>query len=147
MGSALFGFGMGLCRATPRAGSGTGAACDPNAAVSGCRGLCLPLDDTTAMCADGCTLGVGDSCGFGGDSQDPAEAACLFAFSNTSDLGDAAACAALCDCNDECPQPELVCVPLGADGTAYYGRMGYCDLPLDGAASDGMPCGTAGAGS
>jgi len=126
----------GLCRAAPPTGDATGATCNVDAST--CRGACLAVSDSVSICADGCTFGVRESCGFDGIGQ--ADAACRYLFSDEQGAGDGAACVELCDCNDDCENPGLVCLPFPSDSMlpTTHGRPGYCYLPSG--TSTGIAC-------
>lgn len=148
----------GLCRPNAPTGLPTGAACVPNAGVDVCRGVCIPVSDTVGECADGCTLGATETCGWSGTG--PADATCQPYFT-TSGAGDAGVCLQLCDCNDDCRNPAMICdaFAVGSSLATRSGRRGICNVPAAGGAggASGLPCaggaggssatgGTAGAG-
>ena len=117
-GSSFSGFG--LCREQAPDGLESGEPCDPNASM--CRGTCSPLTDSVAVCGDGCTYGVTASCGD--------EGSCLLLPYPEQGTGDAASCLELCDCNDDCRHPDLVCRPFPEDSSLEItrGRAGSCYL-------------------
>ncbi len=144
----------GLCTADEVEGLPTGAECNYNPVTDlhDCAGLCLPFGDGTSegeVVTDVCTqfCAVGNGCGWD-DPGDPAEGVCN-PFGEDAGLYDLGWCRQLCDCNDECQNPNLVCVRWSLDDAGYFHRVGYCALPSD-AQETGIPCagtgGSAGAG-
>lgn len=146
----------GLCSTEPATGKGIGEACekDPDGGTDECRGTCSRIVDgpthefVTNVCTEGCTAGVLLSCGWGGPGTGPASAACIFhrtvVFENAGmGPGDLGSCGQLCDCNDDCKDPALVCAPWSENAAANeknFGRKGYCGAPkgLDGGVIPGL---------
>src|SRR5262249_6391646 len=91
-----------------------GSKCDPNANTDRCAGACVGIisgDASTTdigFCSGFCKLGD-QGCGFDPSSSDPVDSFCLFGTSMQSDLDDLGFCAQLCDCNDDCRDPDFVC--------------------------------------
>lgn len=116
----------GECVREAPEGDPVGAECSVEADT--CRGLC------TGRCTEFCTLGAEGACGPG--------AACVLTLGSipSSAPGDQGACAALCNCNDDCDF-GLSCLPLAEPVDTHVGHCGVptaSDAPLD--------CGNGGAG-
>ncbi len=139
----------GLCVDAPNL-NGTrpvGTACDPNATTNACLGPCLGFtsDDggssNLGFCSGLCTIGeVG--CGVDPTSKGQVGSMCLFAPSQSNDLGDLGFCAQLCDCNDECLDRDFICsAVMGLSG--QVGRAGACGpvaLDASGRPEKGIAC-------
>lgn len=104
----------GLCQAAAVSGAKTGAVCK---SWDDCRGACL-LQGAQQVCADRCTVGAANQCGWQGPGT-KAAALCVLGdgWSNATtgkpeSVGDYGYCAATCDCDAECPSPGLHCRPL-----------------------------------
>ncbi|HEX4337737.1 MAG TPA: hypothetical protein VH062_17610 [Polyangiaceae bacterium] len=126
----------------------SGAKCDPNAATDTCTGACIGVQEGDAavasigFCSGFCKLGeVG--CGVDPTSKDPVESYCLFGTDANSDAGDLGFCAELCDCNDDCKDPDFICSTV-TGLSAQVGRLGACG-PKSGAPTtqpNGVACTT-----
>jgi len=136
-GKSAFGWTGGVCKTAPSPGLATGATCTQ---TDQCRGTCGSFGDTSA-CRDGCVLGKEKQCGWTGVG--PAPAACFVRFYGTEQQGDASACSQLCDCDRDCSNPALKCLPFRASSMSpkIYGRAGYCTEPP----SSGLACPNGGA--
>jgi hypothetical protein len=134
-GGSAYGGPGGLCRVAAATGLATGAVCQ----VAGhtCRGACLPVGTDAGVCADGCSFGAEQSCGWSG--QGAADAACLQLMYSDQGRGDAALCTPLCDCDADC-SPSTVCLAFPDDSTfdTRYGRTGLCVAPS--ADAPGIAC-------
>jgi hypothetical protein len=124
-----------------------GAPCDPDAAVDPCRGgFCLSIVDDAdntiaAFCSGRCTIGE-MGCGVDPAAPGPLQASCFYS-STRPVAGDSGACGLLCDCDDDCRHPGVVCSPFDdADIEASTGRLGLCTVADDGAGGlePGIPC-------
>lgn len=130
-----------------------GNACEEDSADNACRaGICLgtPGVDggpSAAFCSGLCRLG-GLGCGEDPSTSEPRKAMCLLLPQGSKrSAGDTGYCASLCDCNDDCKSPNLVCDPLPDDYQSVTGRLGSCSpIGPDLASRDGLPCGSADAG-
>jgi hypothetical protein len=129
---------IGVC-VEPAARTGSlpiGAPCDTSS--DECLGACSALDpaSTVFACSGGCSLG---SIGCNADASGSVlDAYCLLPTSPTSSIGDLGLCIALCDCNDDCGHPALICEDAGEDGKTLTGRAGFC-VPGD-PAMGGLAC-------
>ena len=131
--------GTGLCTGAPAPGSAPiGARCDPSAATNDCPGGCLPISPTEGFCTGVCSLGH-DGCGLDPTSSAPMSASCNWVLSG-GDTGDQGFCGQLCDCNQECLNPDFVCEPLPPDQQRITGRTGFCTPPT-GVSAGGIMCG------
>jgi hypothetical protein len=144
----------GLCGETAATGKVVGEACTqvPDGEEDECRGTCIGLlagenpEPAAYMCTESCTVEAIPSCGWGGpNSAQRAEAGCLFSSSAVSSAGgpapgDRGSCGRLCDCNQDCLNPNMVCV-----GNPFvrsrYRRAGYCTTGVadDGGVERGIP--------
>jgi hypothetical protein len=107
-----------------------GAKCDPNASSDPCEGVCVGIDDgqvplTVGFCSGYCRLGDRLGCGVDPLSTGPVAAACLLGTTLDSDYGDLGFCSQLCDCNNDCTDPDFVCDPV-VGLQALSGRVGAC---------------------
>jgi hypothetical protein len=153
----------GQCRTATPTGKNVGDPCTQMDGGVGeeCKGNCTGFvagtsgDPLTYMCAENCTTGIIPSCGWDGPGSGDATAFCLFASSVLFDrggpgAGDRGSCGQLCDCNNDCTNPDLICRDAAnANFTTATGRQGYCSLPNedDGGMNPGIPCtGTGGTG-
>jgi hypothetical protein len=142
---------MSLCTSTEPTGDVLGSSCTVEATgLDNCQGMCLPLlgeDDepVTQVCTQACSVGWG--CGWDDPANDPADALCE-PFSLDANYGDMGWCRQLCDCNDDCRNPDFSCLDVldPADVTILH-RLGLCAMTLDSSIAD-IPCdaGNAGAG-
>jgi len=120
-----------------------GAKCDPNAMTDICTGACVGVSDgptsTFGFCSGTCRLGeIG--CGLNPATAGARASYCLFPADQASDFGDLGFCAELCDCNDDCANPDFVCSPVqGLSMPA--GHIGACGPPdASGDAGRGIAC-------
>jgi hypothetical protein len=127
-----------------------GAPCDPGAITDPCRGgICVRLqgggsEGSPGVCSGLCRLGsVG--CGEDPGSSGPLASLCLFTDDPSSGTGDLGLCASLCDCDDDCGNPALVCDPLEEQYQVVSSRVGGCTPGTDatGERVPGTPCGSA----
>jgi hypothetical protein len=124
----------------------SGAKCDPNASVDRCAGTCVGVvagDASTTdigFCSGFCKLGD-QGCGFDPTSTSAVDSFCLFGTSQQSDADDLGFCAQLCDCNDECRNPDFICTTVQGLST-QTGRTGACSPKDSGPGGDtkGIPC-------
>jgi hypothetical protein len=135
-GSRYCDLGSGRCLDELSGTLPMGAPCDPEAETNDCRGgFCLSVvneagDTLVSMCSGRCTLGA-EGCGI-----DPTvaevPAACIYGPA-TADVGDRGSCGLLCDCNDDCRHPDMVCVPFDdAEIEQSTGHVGVCSVRDDG---------------
>jgi hypothetical protein len=121
-----------MCVKTPKTGDPEGTPCDP-AGVNTCKGLCLSISATAAVCADGCTTGA--ACRY--DAANVAHGACLgqYALTDplaTSDLGDYGWCVETCACGADCDFSGDSCDAWQGTAaqvsalTQLYGNPGLC---------------------
>jgi len=123
----------GLCTADEIEGLPTGSECNYNPATDlhQCAGLCLPLSDgsggeiVTDVCTQYCAYGYG--CGWD-DQADPADGVCN-PFTEDTDVYDVGWCLQLCDCTDDCRNPNMICAAMYPDNAQYFHRLGFCTLP------------------
>jgi hypothetical protein len=152
----------GGCTTTVVTGAALGSTCIQPTADSGttdpCRGTCIGFvhqsgqDPFTYMCAENCTLGAQNSCGWAGQGTGPSPAACLFVSTLILDnggagFGDRGSCGQLCNDNCDCSNPDLVCTAWtgAAEGNkGFFQKNGYCSDPLqeDGGMDPGIACGS-----
>lgn len=141
----------GLCNPTAPSGLDTGSVCvqPADGGTDPCKGICYQFGDgadADYMCSNPCTAYETRSCGWEGTGD--ADAWCLYGSSYTQGAGDQGVCAQLCDCDDDCRNPNLICDPLPSQLSAL-GRAGACvgKTDADGGALPGIPCsGTGGTG-
>ena len=125
----------GLCQATAVSGAKTGAPCK---SWDDCRGACL-LQGAKQVCADRCTIGAPNQCGWQGPGT-KAEALCLLKdgwsgalTGNPESVGDYGYCAATCNCDADCATPGLHCTPLDDPALAKSSLMrGFCTTKTTG---------------
>lgn len=114
-------------------GSPIGAECNLD---EDCAGICLPLTDTSSVCSGICSMGVA---GCGAEPGTSAlDAFCLLS-PQAHDEGDLGYCSQLCDCNEDCLHPDMICEAVGGLDRAA-GRLGFCfprEFSDDGI---GIPC-------
>jgi hypothetical protein len=145
--SALCDLADGTCvdKIDPTRKLAAGSKCDPNAADDICEGTCVGILEGDAsstavgFCSGLCKLGEA-GCGVDITSTDPADAYCLFGTTAASDLGDIGFCAQLCDCNDDCRNPDFICSTVSGL-SMQIGRIGACGPKS--AANSGEPNGIA----
>ncbi len=143
----------GLCDDQAASGLPVGSSCTQpsDGGTDPCRGTCGGVVHSfggtafTYTCSERCTVGAVPSCGWSGTG--PADAYCVFVYDTNAGRGDQGACGQTCDCNSDCLDQDLVCVPF--DNTALeneLGHKGYCGDPLgaDGGARPGIVCSDAG---
>lgn len=148
----------GLCTKVAPAGATYGTSCtlaDAGLPADGgdggpasCAGICSPVLDPssgqpgTFVCSGACVVNPDASCGWNGTGA--AEAACMKGFvPNVSDLGDSGTCVELCDCQDFCSDPNMVCVQNPDFALAQkWGKDGYCTYSVgaDGGPVSGLGC-------
>lgn len=92
---------------TRRNGDRFGASCDPRGKDT-CAGRCVPVGNSGAgECEEPCRVGARSGCGV--EDLSKTEIACAFFAFDLTDAGiaqgagDLGICAALCNCDDECP--------------------------------------------
>ena len=138
----------GLCFYGQREGAPIGSACSP-AQPDVCRGTCTMLStsdgsSTAQVCTEACTVGAYPACGWAGPSSGPAGAFCystvpVVTGGSRAEAGDAGSCVALCDCDRDCPSPNLYCQPFeDVSLTLATRRAGVCSAAR---ASAKMACG------
>jgi hypothetical protein len=122
-----------------------GSKCDPKAKVDPCQGACVGFTvdadagstTTLGFCSGLCKLGEQNGCGFDPQAA-TVDAFCLYQPSQASGFGDVGFCGQLCDCNDDCRNPDFIC--SGIDGLAdLTGHDGVCG-PSDGPRDTGIAC-------
>jgi hypothetical protein len=132
----------GMCSDPANLPKGTlpiGAKCDPNVTPDPCAGFCFPLTKDTAFCSSPCTYGQA-GCGFDPTSTAVQQTECVWLYS-TQDTGDVAFCGQLCDCDDDCTDPDLICAPVSAQ--TGLPRAGICNPKIDAstnAPNQNIPC-------
>lgn len=110
-----------------------GSKCDPNSDVDPCHGACVGIlegDASTTQvgfCSGYCKLGEQNGCGFD-PSSTSVDAFCLFGTSQLSDFADLGFCAQVCDCNDDCLNPDFVCSTV-TGLSDIISRPGACGPP------------------
>lgn len=138
----------GLCVEALAGKRSLGDACDPRAATAECRGaVCIGGTDADSgagggFCSGRCRLG-GVGCGQDPSGNAPLAAMCLLIPQGAPlSVGDEGYCAALCDCDGECPLPGSVCEPLSSEYRAASRRAGSCApaTSVDGGVHAGIPC-------
>jgi hypothetical protein len=128
----------------------TGSKCDPRSDNDPCQGRCIGVSSSDSgalssvgFCSGLCKIGE-IACGVDPSSKSPIGADCLFAPDQNADLGDLGFCAQLCDCNDDCKNPDFICSSLPSQLVSQIGRKGACN-PKEGANSgepNGIKCTT-----
>jgi len=110
-----------------------GSKCDPNADSDPCQGTCIGISDgdssatpSVGFCSGLCKLGE-IACGVDPSSKAAIQADCLFGPDQNADLGDLGFCAQLCDCNDDCKDPDFICSTLPTQLSSQLGRAGGCN--------------------
>ncbi len=112
-----------------------------------CTGYLLGVGSAT-ICTSVCTRGTGPACGWAGPST-RVERVCthrtgtLAGAFGAGDLGD---CLAACDCDDDCPGPDLACKPLDVADAKVAGRKGWCVVAKRGAMACSGDAGASDAG-
>jgi len=104
--------------------AGSAADSEAGTEAAGCDGICLELDEATAVCSRRCVFGETVECAPA--SGGLRRGGCLFVTSGGS-IGDLGYCAELCDCNDDCIEPSFVCDAF--DDSALetaFARKGVC---------------------
>jgi hypothetical protein len=120
-----------------------GSKCDPNSDVDPCQGACvgiLEADSSTAkigFCSGYCKLGEQNGCGFNPQAT-TVDSFCLFGTSGTSDFADLGFCTQVCDCNDDCLDPDFICSTV-TGLSALIGRPGACG-PKSSSSEKGIAC-------
>lgn len=144
----------GLCDDQAAQGLPVGSSCPAPGSDAGadpCRGTCGGVVHSfggapfTYTCSERCTIGAVPSCGW--DGSGPADAYCVFVYDANAGRGDQGACGQTCDCNSDCLDPDLVCLPFNnATLESQLGHKGYCGDPLglDGGTNPGISCSDAG---
>lgn len=143
----------GLCDDQAAQGLPVGSSCTQPAdgGTDPCRGTCGAVVHSfggapfTYTCSERCTIGAVPSCGWSGTG--PADAYCVFVYDANAGRGDQGACGQTCDCNSDCLDPDLVCVPFNNSAlVTELGHKGYCGDPLgpDGGTLPGLVCSDAG---
>lgn len=121
--------GSGTCASTAPSGKPGGAKCSAQGDTGECQGYCVgeEIDGVpyTWSCMDQCTVGARPACSW--DGQGPADEACIVTFvsGGAPGAGDSGFCGQLCDCNDDCSNPDVICLPVPGLA-AVYGRDGAC---------------------
>jgi hypothetical protein len=109
-------------------GAALGEQCSPGAGDP-CAGRCLEIGDGVAACSAVCTRGTKKGCGWDGAAKTAPEGACALSFTaDADDVGDYGACAALCDCDEECAHADFGCLALPKPDRDVLGRRGFCSL-------------------
>jgi hypothetical protein len=122
-----------------------GSKCDPHAQTDTCSGICIGISsaDSGALAGVGFCSGlckIGEiACGMDPNSKAPISADCLFQPGMNNDLGDLGFCGQLCDCNDDCKNPDFICSSLPTQLQSQLGRKGACNTKE--AANSGEPNG------
>jgi hypothetical protein len=127
-----------------------GSKCDPQLTNDPCQGRCIGVSSSDSgaladvgFCSGLCKIGE-IACGVDPTSKTNIAADCLFAPDQNADLGDLGFCAQLCDCNDNCQDPDFICSSLPSQLVSQIGRKGACN-PKEGANSgepNGIKCTT-----
>lgn len=137
----------GFCTSRPPMGLPFGSPCDPM--NDQCAGTCssIPLGTgpgTVDFCGQTCVAGSDqfDMPQCGHDGIGPGIGLCGLTFPDVTDnggpgFGDLGGCVPMCDCDLDCPDPDMVCQP-----GSQLGRAGACVPRLDptGAPVSGIPC-------
>jgi hypothetical protein len=96
-------------------------------AMQVCDGLCVQLNDKSAVCSHPCVFGETSECA--PSSGGLRRGGCLFVTEHGT-IGDLGYCGELCDCNDDCIEPTFVCDAFdNADLERAFGRKGACTSP------------------
>lgn len=146
----------GLCTKVAPQGAPYGASCSvgppPDGGDGGplpCAGICSPVPNPmtpglpgTFVCSGGCVVNPDASCGWVGSG--PAAAACMKSFvPSATDVGDLGTCVQLCDCQNFCSDPNMVCTPNPDFALKQkWGMDGYCTFMFtaDGGSPPGLGC-------
>jgi len=94
---------------------------------------------TVGFCSGLCRLGEA-GCGVNPSTTGKRDVYCLFPTDPAADFADLGFCTELCDCNEDCANPDFVCTPVQGL-VKEAGRIGACG-PKDasGDASMGIAC-------
>jgi len=120
-----------------------GAKCDPNADVDPCVGACVGIVEgdasttTVGFCSGYCKLGEQNGCGFDPQAT-TVDSFCLFGTSQFSDFADLGFCAQVCDCNDDCLNPDFICTTVNGLND-IISRPGACG-PRSSSSEKGIAC-------
>ncbi len=129
----------GLCTTQAVTGKDLGLSCKqtPTGQPSECKGFCVGITPSTErFCSNLCVLGA-PGCGFTAPGV-KSDGICSLVFDlggASPTTGDIGACAALCDCNAECPS-GYIC-EASANAT-QAGRAGSCSPTADPEAGAGI---------
>lgn len=123
----------GMCVQMQKQGDPEGTACNPTG-VDTCKGICLSISTTAAVCADPCSFG--SPCLY--DSSNKPHGACIGALvlsdpNLQSSVGDLGWCVETCSCTAQCAFPGDKCgawegTPTQiAQVTQAFGAPGVCE--------------------
>jgi hypothetical protein len=113
----------GVCRERVARDTTFGRSCHPDGEAS-CDGLCVSLSTDFAECSRRCVFGATSECAPA--SGGLRRGGCLFT-TPSGGLGDLGYCGELCDCKDDCTDPNAVCDAFeDADLENAFGRKGVC---------------------
>ncbi len=100
----------GACVGVKPVGDPLGAACDPDAMVTSCQGICIQITGGKTMCTQTCTMGgeVPNEAECGGSQS----GICIYSPSGTG-VGDMGFCAQACAQQDACQTPDFFCFDVG----------------------------------
>lgn len=128
---------LGVCVADSPAGKTLGQTCAFESENPGCEGVCLDVNAVN-FCSGRCIYGSAADCG----DRDLGRPGLCFLPEDEGSIGDVGFCALLCDCNQQCPNPDMICDPfLDQPLEELLGAKGVC-LPREEAPDAGVDSGT-----